>query len=561
MSSLDLKINIYCFIVSMLITLKSVHIMQLNSYNIDQQIVWYKKNWKNFISNIVLFISNIFLIIGFYSIRNYNLFYFICMASTFMVVLSSLVVLIENLPRKEKKKLIFTKRAIRLIVCNVIIFLLLMYLSILGIKENSSPFMQALLYIAYVIAPIINFISLLIMAPIENKIRAKFKNKSKLALMAHKNLHKIAVTGSFGKTSVKHFLCEVLKEKYNVTMTPGSYNTPMGVALTIKNDLKNTDEIFITEFGARRIGDVKELSEFVEPDSCIISEVGNQHLDTFHNVENVLNTKFEVVDFILNKPYTNDSFILVNGDNELIKKKIKKYEDDNALNGHKIYTFGENADNDFYVINIKVNRAGREFLTNFDVVLKDKSIINHKYFENGNDVLSFSTSLIGKHNILNLLSSVAMGLLFNVDYKDICFSLKRIEQVEHRLELKNINEDVIMVDDAYNSNPIGAKNAVLLLNDFNDYKKIIITPGMVELGFRQYEENKLFGECIAENLDYAFVVGKTNKNAIMDGLNNGNSKLIDKYYFDTFNAAFESAMKNIEGKKIILIENDLPDNY
>ena len=90
---------------------------------------------------------------------------------------------------------------------------------------------------------------------------------------------------------------------------------------------------------------------------------------------------------------------------------------------------------------------------------------------------------------------------------------------------------------------------------------MIITPGMVELGFRQYEENKLFGECIAANLDYAFVVGKTNKNAIMDGLNISNSKLIDKYYYDTFNAAFESAMKNIEGKKIILIENDLPDNY
>ena len=560
---------ISAFIVDVFITLKSMHIMQLNSYNIDQQKIWYKKNIKKYYTNILLLIIviiNSIIIKPHYTVNVKsilftnesfaaftNLVYILILL--FLIPITLLVILIENLPRKAKKPLVFTNRIKRLLAANLLVFALLSLISIINAKLSLYfPFFIV------AIAPLVNFLVFLAMDPIEKSIRNKFKNEAKLQLLSHQNLHKVAITGSYGKTSVKHFLKEIISEVYNVTMTPGSYNTAMGVALTIKNDLKNTDEVFIAEFGARRIGDIKELADFVEPDSCIITEVGNQHLDTFKNVENVLNTKFEVVDYILNKKYVEDSFILVNGDNELIKNKIEWYSKNKKLNKHKIYTFGLNEDNDFVATDIKNVSFNNEFKTSFILKINNDDVKN-KFLSETTDEIEFKTSLIGKHNIIDLLASISASILLKEDIKEIIYKVNGISQVEHRLELKKINNDTAIIDDAYNSNPIGAKNAVKVLDDFKDMNKIIITPGIVELGKKQYEENKNLGKVISEVCDYAYVVGNTNRNAILDGIEENKYRLKEVKVFNDFISAYNYALFTIKGKKIILIENDLPDNY
>lgn len=568
---------ISAFVVDIFITLKSIHIMQLNSYNIDQQRIWYRKNYKNYYTNLFLLI---FIIVNSIIIKpEYgvsikqvlftnqsftaitNLIYILNLL--FLIPITLLVILIENLPRKAKKPLVFTNRIKRLFLVNIIVFILLNLLSIINEKlELYFPFFIV------AIAPIINFIIFLVMDPIEKSIRNKFKNEAKTDLLLHKNLHKVAITGSYGKTSVKHFLKEILSESFNVTMTPASYNTAMGVALTIKNDLKNTDDVFIAEFGARRIGDIRELADFVEPDSCIITEVGNQHLDTFKNVESVLNTKFEVVDHILNKKYVDGSFILVNGDNELIKNKISSYKKNKKLNKHKIYTFGLNEDNDFVATQIKTINEYNDFKTSFILKINNEDIRKNylniskhidSYIEKDN--IEFKTSLIGRLNIIDLLASISASILLKENINEIVYKVNSISQVAHRLELKRINNETAIIDDAYNSNPIGAKNAVSVLNDFESVNKIIITPGMVELGKKQYEENKNFGIVISEVCDYAYIVGKTNRNALLDGVNENIYRLKEVKTFNDFLSAYYYALDNVKGNKIILIENDLPDNY
>ena len=161
----------------------------------------------------------------------------------------------------------------------LIIFALWIFICFRLHKDYDQTILLLLTGIA--LSPLFIFIGFLISLPIENGIRRKFMNEAHELIKKNDALYVIGITGSFGKTSVKHFLCSILREKYAVCMTPESFNTPMGATITIKNDLKNIDDIFICEMGARRVGDIKEICDIVEPDGAIITDVGEMHLDTF----------------------------------------------------------------------------------------------------------------------------------------------------------------------------------------------------------------------------------------------------------------------------------------
>lgn len=519
---IELRIVIASLIIEVLTSYKLIHIMQLNSYNVDQQIIWLKKNRFTYIANIILLISSILCLI-------FNKG-FLFLLFSILIYISLFVVLIENFPRKQKKKLVWTKRALRLFaVMMKIIFLF--HVIILTIPKDSN--LAILHFMLASLSPVICFVSFLIMTPVEKVLKLKYINEAKKILKSNQNLNVIGITGSFGKTSVKYFLKNILIEDYNVCMTKGSFNTPMGVVITIRNELKNYDDIFICEMGARRKGDIKELCDIVSPDDCIITEVGNQHLDTFKNIDNVLKTKFELVDSVYNNGKDN-KIILLNGDNELIVNYAKSnYSFDN------IWTFGLKETNDFYAKDIKTSIHGTSF------VYVDKV---HNIEE------MFNTKLLGVQNIINLVASISFATFKNVDIKKIKSSVSRIAVVEHRLELKKINENNIMIDDCYNSNVKGVRYAIDVLNSFDNYKKVLITPGIVELGDRQYIENKEFINYADDKTDYILVVGKTNKQALMEG----SEKCI---YFDKVEEAINYALYNINDKKVILLENDLPDNY
>lgn len=521
---------IACIIVIVLTILRQIHIIQLNSYNLDQQIIWYKKNISSFAFNIVLFISSVL----YFEIHFIPIYFF--------VIISIFGLLIENLPRKQKKKLVFTKRIVRLIFLCLILFILTAIPTFILRNE------QGLKFIVYslALAPLIIFIAYLIMLPVENGFRKNFMNEAKSIIDKNDDLYTIGITGSFGKTSVKYYLTKLLKLKYSICMTKESYNTAMGATLTIKNDLRNIDEIFVCEMGARRVNDIKEICDIVSPKGAIVTDVGNMHLDTFKSIENVLKTKFELVDSVYNNKYSGDKFnkkiVLLNGDNQLIRDKSKEYKDDET----DLYFYGIKEDNDFYANDILADSNGTRFRFNS----KDTRF-KSEYIE---------TKLLGKFNIVDLVVAIAYALLLNIDIDDIKNEIKKIEAVPHRLNLLDGDKQNLIIDDAYNSNPNGAKNAVDVLCTFKGYTKIIITPGMVELSDKQKIENESFAKYAGEHVDYAIVVGNANKEALKDGFEKTmNSDKI--YYYDKVEDAISFARGINESKKVILLENDLSDNY
>lgn len=337
----------------------------------------------------------------------------------------------------------------------------------------------------------------------------------------------IGITGSFGKTSAKNMLKAMLDKKYTVLATPGSYNTPMGVCKTVNGMLDN-QQIFIAELGARYKGDVKELCDIVKPKYGIITAVGDMHIETMGSRAGVADTKFE-----LGAALPQDGSLALNGYNA----DCKALADRETVCSKRVT--GE-SDCVCYE-NLVIDGAG----TSFDLVIGGK-----KY--------GVKSKLLGAHIPELACVCAATATALGIPPEDVAAAVSEMPQVEHRLQLlPSADPSVIVIDDAYNSNPVGAKNALEVLKAF-DGKKIIITPGFVELGAIEKECNRRLGGQIAEACDYAFLVGSRagdiKKGALAAGMNEGAiSEFVSR------DKAVE-ALRDIGGQKTVLFENDLPDN-
>jgi len=430
----------------------------------------------------------------------------------------------------KKTPLKITWRIRRLIITTLILNIGI----VIGLLQagNALPLdFYPLVALAYLLLPLTVIAAHFIMLPIENAIRSKFKRRTMRILDKHEGLIKIGITGSFGKTTVKNILASMLKEKYKVTATPASYNTPMGICKAVGDGLGDT-EVFIAEMGARYTGDIAELAKVVRHRYGILTGIGNQHLDTFGSIENLHKTKYAIIDQL-----PSDGFAYVNGDSEGAKMMYEWCPVAKTIACcESVSTEG------VYYSNQKMTSKG----VSFTLHAKD------------GDSIDITTPLLGKHmaGTLTLCASVALDL--GVSLQQIQKAAAELKPVPHRLELID-KGDTIVIDDAYNSNVDGARNALEVLSMF-DGTKIVVTPGLVELGAEEEASNYQVGEFIAQYADYAILNSSRGEIIKKGALSKGmpENKII---LAANLKESLEK-IAEIEGdKKVILFENDLPDNY
>ena len=395
--------------------------------------------------------------------------------------------------------------------------------------------MLALFYTKFailnIIASLICVIASAINLPIEKAIQKKYINEAKKILKGMPNLIVIGVTGSFGKTSVKNFLAKALSAKYEVLVTPKNYNTTMGVVKTIRENLKATHQIFICEMGATKLGDIKEICDLVNPKLGIITSIGPQHLQSFKSIENVIKTKYELAEAV-NK---NGGMVFLNYDNEYISKQ----------------------ENDFNKISYGINNKELDF--NAYSLISSSKGLSFKVLD-GEDEVEFKTKLIGSHNIVNITAAIAVANYLGIRLEKLVPRINQIESVEHRLQLIP-HGNLTIIDDSYNANPVSSRSAIDTLGEFEG-TKIVVTPGLIELGKEEIKYNFEFGEHIAKICDYVFLVGEKNSKAILDGILSKGYDSQKVYTVNTPGEAMSEISKlNIPGKVTVLLENDLPDNY
>ena len=436
-----------------------------------------------------------------------------------------------SLQKKSIKKLVFTARVKRLYAALVIFYALLIAVYAIFPKLLIGEIASVLLFAFSYVSPLAAILAWTLTYPIEKAFQQYFINDAKRILKAHKNLTVVGITGSYGKTTTKFILNRILSEKFNVVCTPQSFNTPMGVVRTVRENLKPQTQIFICEMGAKNIGDIKEICDIAYPDYGIITSVGAQHLETFKTVDNVYRTKFELADAVDAK----NGEVFICGDCEDIISRTES---------GKYLRFGLNDNNIFRVENITYGRDG----STFNLILKDEKI-------------SVTTKLLGLHSVCDIVAAAAVAYSLGVKAQDIKFAISALKPTEHRLELKSFKNSSLLIDDAYNANPIGCLEAVRVLGSFDGMKKTVITPGLIELGDKEYEYNFALGVEAAKYCDKIILVGENRSKPLKEGALSVGFNTDNLYVVKSFAEAMQIYLADVGPDSVVLLENDLPDNY
>ena len=389
------------------------------------------------------------------------------------------------------------------------------------LKRDWMALIILLLVRFLLISLIVKIINLL-----SNLIKKYFIKKATQKIQKYNNLIVIGITGSYGKTSIKKFLTQILSVKYKVISTPKNINTEIGIAqFILKNDFSDQD-IFIVEMGAYKKGEIKLICDMVNPKIGILSAINEQHLSLFGDIKTTQNTKYELL-----RSLPVDGLAVINMDNNYTREFI------NELNTN-VQTFGLNSENNptCLIKDIQANLDG----------LHCKGLINGKEY-------NVQTNLIGEFNVMNIAPCVLVAIFLGLNLEEI---RKQIKTLPNNLELFEYGNCKI-INDSYNSNPDGFKAVLDILNKFpSDKKRIIITRGMLELGKESENLHKNIIEEISFIADELVVITPDFFKLFKENaLKKYRINIIEKFeHQDLLNY-----IKNIKNKNcVILLENRIP---
>lgn len=456
--------------------------------------------------------------------------------TVFAIVISAILLVIRifraiKVQKSSIKPLVFTSRVKRLFTAAIIISIIPVMLFALFHRNLAGEIAKVCAMGISLVSPLLMLFAWVLTYPIEKAVSNYYINDAKKILKNHSNLKVIGVTGSYGKTTTKFILNRILSEKYNTVCTPQSFNTPMGVVRTVRGDIKPQTQIFICEMGAKNKGDIKEICDIAHPDFGIITSVGAQHLDTFKSVDNVFKTKFELADAVKVK----GGFVFINNDSPDI---LSRYNREDA----SLIPFGD--DTNYRAENITYGPDGSSFTLHLD-----------------GTTIPVTTRLLGLHSVADIVAAAAVAHKLGVTPEDIKFAISSLTPTEHRLQLKPFKNGSLLIDDAYNSNPVGCLEAVRVLGSFEGFKKVIITPGLIELGVKEYDCNYQLGLESTKWCDIIILVGKNRAKPMLDAIETTDFNKENVFVVSSFKEAMEMYLPMADEKSVVLLENDLPDNY
>ena len=512
---------------------KFFQIIQLSGYKLKGYFLWLKDTKAKYVSRLLLLsLISLFCVLVtnalfdvYHSKAVYSylglIFYFY-----FTIVF---IVNLYNAPKKVPLK--NTTRMTRLMISTFIfVAILSFFLTVLSTEYTWFIKFGILCFTPIFIPVIVPFVHILLL-PLEKLVMHHYFIKAKRKLKKRNDLIKIGITGSFGKTSTKYILNTILSEKYEVCMSPHSFNTLPGLSKVINNYLEDKHQVLIAEMGARRRGDIKELCNLINPSIGVITGIGNQHLLSFKTVENIIKIKNELIESLPKE----DGFAVFNGNNEKCVEMFSACKIQKEI-------VGDYKQSSVKAGNISFDENGTTFTL----------FIGNKKFE-------CKTKLLGYHNVQNILMCVSVAKKLELTNTQIIKGIEKLNPVAHRLEIIK-TENNIIIDDSYNASVEGVKCALEVLSKIGK-RKVVITPGLVELGLEEKQANINFGKAIAKVANKVVIVNKVNFESLRQGLLNGGFKEDDIYQAETLNKAKILIKDFVKKDDVILFENDLPDNY
>jgi UDP-N-acetylmuramoyl-tripeptide--D-alanyl-D-alanine ligase len=451
---------------------------------------------------------------------------------------------------KAKKPLVMTWRARRLAVCQAALLLAPMVFLVRTATLRGRPQKPAapsrsrygqrgmqsaamILSMAPVTSPLFTATANLMLFPVEEALRRYYLRHAARKLR-RLGPTVVAVAGSYGKTSTKEFLATILSARYEILRPPGSYNTPMGLSRVIREQLSPKHEVLVAELGDWVPGDIAQLCRLLRPDVGVLTTVGPEHLERFKTMDRVVASKRELIEAL-----PADGTAVINQDDDAVRRLGDRASTANVIR-YGLETDGAQV----RARQVRTTREGLEFIVASD----------------GREA-AFKVGVLGRHNVSNLLAAVSAALALGMTLDEIASAARRIQPVEHRLQPIDGAGGVLIIDDAFNSNPRGAAAALDVLADLDGGRRILVTPGMVELAEREFDENRGFGRRAAGVCDTVIVVGRERATPLVTGLREGGLPDERVHVVRDLAEATVRLGTLVRSGDLVLFENDLPDTY
>lgn len=469
-------------------------------------------------------------------------------------VIGGIASLIALWPPKQgevKKAFRRTPRAIRILgtAFAIAVFdmaVISFLVSLIGIEASDFQ-LVALLAIGlvnFIAVPIKLVAANFLMYPVESFIRNGYIRMAKKTMS---DIHPtvIGITGSYGKTTTKNYVTEILNGRYKAYATPKSYNTMMGVTLAINTDLANDYSIdyFVVEMGAYIRGEIQRIAGLTPPHISIVTEVGPQHLERFGSLENIAIAKYEII-----KALPPDGVGVFNWDNPYVREMYERGYPNTRLAVSRTISPNDVLDGGprFIATNVEETLDGLTFkVTDMETGACEP----------------FTTRVIGEHNVTNILLATAVAIHEGMALRDVAFRVRMLQPAESRLVRQTTAQGITIINDAYSANPVGVVSALKVLGMHTTGRRLLITPGMIELADLHEPENKKLGEVAAQYATDVILVGAAQTRPIKAGLEAAHFPAERLQVVEELRQAVAWYQHNLKPGDTVLFLNDLPDTY
>ena len=430
---------------------------------------------------------------------------------------------------EQRKELIWTAKAVTLLI-----LALLLHVGLSFLLASSKSYVLGVLVFCLLITNYYLLLSLAVVLlwPADWITKHAIVTKARIKVKKLKDLKVIGIAGSYGKTTMKEVLSQILSSKYQVASTPESVNTEVGVARWILKNVDSSTEIIVVEMGEHYKGDVEAICNISKPDVAVVTGINEAHLERMKTLENITATIFEVVSQA--KP---GALVLLNGD------------DANVTASYREYVWPDHKVEKFQTSNFKLQKFSA-----------DKLGWEAEYPEVG----KVEIGLLGEYALGDVDAAAKTALSLGMNAEEIKRGIANIRPVEHRLQPIKSAGGVLVIDDAYNGNPAGALEAIRVLSRFEGRRKVYVTPGLVEMGKSSREVHVEIGRQLAGVADVVILIKNSVTKDIESGITNHESGERQKpqiIWFETAQEAHAALSKILKTDDVVLFQNDWGDQY
>lgn len=431
----------------------------------------------------------------------------------------------------QRKDLVWTTKAVLLFVLVEVLILAAGFgIYLAGVYPPFSyPWQDFLTFVVSVyfldfFTPLFLSIAALIFWPADVVAKRLVVSEAKGHIDRLKNLKVIGISGSYGKTTMKEVLRQVLGLRFKVQATPESVNTPVGIARWILKDVNGETNIAIIEMGEHYRGDIADICDIAAPDIALVTGINEAHMERMGNLQNVAATVFEILGGA-----KQNALVLLNADDSDITSNYGKH----LRKDEKLEKFSTSA---FTSANFDVEK----------LVWKVKGVIGE-----------FDIHLLGEYALGDLDAAIKIAKYLGREDIEIKQGIARIRPVEHRLQPILRDHNILVIDDAYNGNSNGAEEAIKVLSRFANRRKIYITPGLVETGSSVANVHRKIGQQLASAADVVILIKNSVTPFIAEGLKSENKIK----WFNSAQEAHAALQTILQPNDVILFQNDWGDQY